>query len=86
MGLPPLHSAERILLSMLNQLSSAQFLVGEFLLPWEMAMATIGFLAAWLVLVVIEQLGWTRHLWNLPLLFIALAVLLGSALGLCLAP
>lgn len=71
---------------MLNQFSSAQFLLGEFLLPWEIAIATVGFLAAWLLLVVIEQLGWTRHLWNLPLLFIALVILFGSALGLCLAP
>jgi hypothetical protein len=72
--------------SMLNQFSSAQFLLGEFLLPWEIAIATVGFLGAWLLLVAIEQLGWTRHLWNLPLLFIALVILFGSALGLCLAP
>ena len=72
--------------SMLDQFHSAQFLFGDFLLPWEMVIGIVGFLAAWLVMVVVEKLGWTRHLWNLPLLFIALVILLGSALGLCLAP
>jgi len=71
---------------MLQQFRSAQFLLGEFLFPWEIAIAVLGFLAAWLLLVVFEQLGWTRHLWNLPLLFIAFVVLFGSVLGLCLAP
>jgi hypothetical protein len=86
MGLPPWSRSEMILHPMLNQFSAAQFLIGDFLLPWEMVIAATGFLAAWLVMVFIEQFGWTRHLWNLPLLFIALVILLGSALGLCLAP
>lgn len=73
-------------LSMLDQFRSAQFLLGDFLLPWEILIGAVGFLAAWLLLVVLERLGWTRYLWNVPLLFIALAILFGSALGLCLAP
>lgn len=71
---------------MLNQFRTAQFLLGDFLLPWEILIGAVGFLAAWLLLVVIEGLGWSRYLWNVPLLFIALAILFGSALGLCLAP
>ena len=72
--------------AMLNQFSSAQFLLGDFLLPWEMLIGAAGFLAAWMILVAAERLGWTRYLWNVPLLFIALVILLGSAFGLCLAP
>jgi len=71
---------------MFNQLHSAQFLLGDFLLPWEILIGSAGFLAAWLLLVAAEWMGWTRYLWNVPLLFIALAILFSSALGLCLAP
>ena len=72
--------------AMLNQFSSAQFLLGDFLLPWEMLVGAAGFLVAWMMLVAVERLCWTRYLWNVPLLFIALVILFGSALGLCLAP
>ena len=51
-----------------------------------MVISALGFLAAWLVTIVLERFGLTRYLWNMPLFFIALSVLLGSLLGLVLAP
>jgi hypothetical protein len=71
---------------MFSSLRSAQCLLGDFLVPWEIAIGTIGFLAAWIILVLIEQLGWTRYIWNIPLLFVALAILFYSTLGICFAP
>jgi hypothetical protein len=35
---------------------------------------------------VLEHLGWTRRLWNIPLFFVALAVLFGCVIGLILSP
>jgi hypothetical protein len=51
-----------------------------------MVVSALGFLAAWLVTAVLERFGLTRFFWNLPLFFVALSVLLGSVLGLVLAP
>jgi hypothetical protein len=67
-------------------LQTAEIAVGEFLLPWGMVISALGFLAAWLVVFVLEQFRLTRFLWNLPLFFIALTVLLGSVFGILLAP
>jgi hypothetical protein len=51
-----------------------------------MIIGALGFFAAWLMIGVLEQFRLTRHIWNLPLFFIALAVLCGSVLGLLFAP
>lgn len=51
-----------------------------------MVVSALGFLATWLVTAVLEHFGLTRFFWNLPLFFVALSVLLGSVLGLVLAP
>ncbi len=67
-------------------LQNAEIDLGGFLLPWGMVMSALGFLAAWFVTVVLEHFRLTRYLWNLPLFFIALSVLLGSVFGLVLAP
>lgn len=67
-------------------LQTAEISLGEFLLPWGMVVSALGFLAAWLATAVLEHFGLTRFLWNLPLFFIALSVLLGSVFGLVLAP
>lgn len=56
------------------------------MLPWGMVIGTLGFLVAWLIVSVMERLHLTRFVWNLPLFFIALAVLLGCALGMIFAP
>jgi hypothetical protein len=67
-------------------LKTAEIAIGEFLLPWGMVISALGFVAAWIVIFVLERLRLTRFLWNLPLLFIALSVLLGSVFGILLAP
>lgn len=63
-----------------------EIVLGDFMLPWGMVIGALGFFAAWLIVGLLEQLRLTRHVWNLPLFFIALAVLCGSLLGLVFAP
>lgn len=63
-----------------------EIVVGEFMLPWGMVIGALGFFVAWLIVAALEQLRLTRHIWNLPLFFIALAVLCSCALGLIFAP
>jgi hypothetical protein len=63
-----------------------EVVLGDFMLPWGMIIGAMGFFAAWLMVGVLEQVRLTRHIWNLPLFFIALAVLCGSVLGLLFAP
>lgn len=63
-----------------------EIVIGDFMLPWGMVIGALGFFAAWLLVVLLEQLRLTRHIWNLPLFFIALAVLCGSVFGLVFAP
>ena len=67
-------------------LKTAEIAIGEFLLPWGMVISALGFVAAWIVIFVLERLRLTRFLWNLPLFFIALSVLLGSVFGILLTP
>ena len=67
-------------------LKTAEIAMGEFLLPWGMVISALGFLSAWIVIFVLERLRLTRFLWNLPLFFISLAILLGSVFGILLAP
>lgn len=67
-------------------LKTPEIAIGEFLLPWGMVISALGFVAAWIVIFVLERLCLTRFLWNLPLFFIALSVLLGSVFGILLAP
>ncbi len=51
-----------------------------------MVISALGFLAAWLSVLELERRTWTRHIWHVPLFFVALAVLFGCTLGLVLAP
>ena len=67
-------------------LRTPELRLGDFLMPWGMVIGTLGFLAAWLIVSVMERIGWTRGVWHLPLFFVALAVFLGSVLGLIFAP
>lgn len=68
------------------RLKTAEIQLGDFLLPWGMVIGTLGFLAAWLFVGFMERRGWTRHVWHLPLFFVALAVFFGCVIGLILAP
>ena len=63
-----------------------EIVLGDFMLPWGMVIGALGFFVAWSVVGLLEQLRLTRHIWNLPLFFIALAVLCGCTLGLIFAP
>jgi len=51
------------------------------LIPWLMFIGALGFLAAWLVMAILERTGLSRHLWHLPLFFVALLVLFSSLIG-----
>jgi hypothetical protein len=53
--------------------------------PW-LVVGALAYLAAWVVVMVLERLHVTRHIWHLPLLFLALIVLFFSVIGLILAP
>lgn len=59
--------------------------LGMFI-PWWLVVGALAYLAAWVVVMVLERLRLTRHIWHLPLLFLALIVLFFSAIGLILAP
>lgn len=69
-----------------DRLTTAELHFGDFLLPWGMVIGAIGYLLAWFVIVLLERKGLTRKIWNLPLFFVALAVLFGCVIGLILAP
>jgi hypothetical protein len=59
--------------------------LGMFI-PWWLVVGALAYLAAWVVVMVLERLHVTRHIWHLPLLFLALIVLFLSVIGLLLAP
>jgi len=59
--------------------------LGMFI-PWWLVVGALAYLAAWVVVMVLERLHLTRHIWHLPLLFLAFIVLFFSVIGLILAP
>ena len=59
--------------------------LGMFI-PWWLVVGALAYLAAWVVVMVLERLHLTRHIWHLPLLFLALIVLFFSVIGLIIAP
>lgn len=71
---------------LLSRLTNPEVRLGEFSIPWGLAVGALGFLLAWAVVSLMERKGWTRNVWHLPLFFVVLAVLFGSTLGLLLAP
>lgn len=60
--------------------------IGDFLMPWGMIVSVFGFLAAWITVLELERRTLTRHIWHVPLFFVALAVLFGCLFGVILAP
>jgi hypothetical protein len=56
------------------------------LFPWIALIGLLGFLAAWLVVSIMEYTGLARYVWHFPLFFVALVVLLGSVIGMLLFP
>ena len=59
--------------------------LGMFI-PWWLVVGALAYLAAWVVVMKLERLHLTRHIWHLPLFFLALIVLFFSVIGLILAP
>jgi len=70
----------------LDALRVPEFRFGDFLVPWGMVISVLGFLLAWVTVMVLERVGWTRGIWHLPLFFVALCVVFGCSLGLIFAP
>jgi Protein of unknown function (DUF1656) len=62
-------------------LNRPELQLGEVLIPWVVVVGTFGFLAAWLVVAIMERTGLSRYVWHLPLFFLALVVLLSSVIG-----
>ena len=67
-------------------LNQPEFKLSELLVPWILIIGLLGFLAAWLVVAVMERTGLSRHVWHLPLFFLALVILLSSLFGLYFLP
>jgi hypothetical protein len=63
-----------------------EFRFVDLLFPWIFLVGTLGFLAAWLVLAIMERTGLSRHVWHLPLFFVALVVLFSSLIGFICLP
>ncbi|HEX3446548.1 MAG TPA: DUF1656 domain-containing protein [Chthoniobacterales bacterium] len=67
-------------------LNRAEFRFAEVLVPWIVIVGVLGFLAAWLVVMIMERTGLSRYVWHLPLFFVALAILFSSLIGLVISP
>jgi hypothetical protein len=67
-------------------LNRPEMKLGEVLIPWIVVVGTFGFLAAWLVVAIMERTGLSRYVWHLPLFFLALVVLLSSVMGMFFQP
>lgn len=71
---------------MFDSLRTAEFLIAGFLIPWAMVIWTVAYLVALVVWVVAERAGFYRAVWHPPLFFVSLVLIVGSLLGLFLAP
>jgi hypothetical protein len=60
--------------------------ISDFGAPWSAAIIIVGFVLAWITQFILERVGFTRHVWYLPLFFLALVVLFSSLVGLVVAP
>jgi len=63
-----------------------EFRIVDLLFPWIFVVGTLGFLAAWLVIAIMERTGLSRHVWHLPLFFVALVLLFSSIIGFICLP
>ena len=73
-------------MALLEYFRTPEFQIGDFLMPWGMIIGSLGFLAAWIVVLELERRALTRHAWHVPLFFVALAVLFGCLFGVIFAP
>jgi len=68
------------------ELNRPEFRFLDLLFPWIAMIGLSGFLAAWVVVAIMEHTGLSRYVWHLPLFFLALVVLFGSIIGMLLLP
>jgi len=68
------------------QLNRPEFGILDLLFPWIAPIGLAGFIAAWIVITIMEFTGLTRRVWHLPLFFVALTVLFSCAIGTLLLP
>jgi hypothetical protein len=48
-------------------LSQPEIRFTEVLIPWILMIGLLGFLAAWLVIAIVERTGLSRYVWHLSL-------------------
>jgi Protein of unknown function (DUF1656) len=58
----------------------------ELLIPWIAMIGLLGFLAAWIMVAILERTGLSRYIWHLPLFFLALVVLFSCVIGMVFLP
>jgi tetrahydromethanopterin S-methyltransferase subunit E len=68
------------------QFNRPEFGFLDLLFPWIAPIALAGFIAAWIVVTIMEDIGLTRRVWHLPLFFVALTVLFSCGIGALLFP
>jgi hypothetical protein len=74
------------LVSVTGALNRPELRFSEVLVPWIMIVGALGFLVAWLVVVIMEHTGLSRYVWHLPLFFVGLVILLSSLIGMMCSP
>jgi predicted naringenin-chalcone synthase len=67
-------------------LNRPEFRFSEVLVPWILIVGALGFVAAWIVVAIMERTGLSRYVWHLPLFFVGLAVLFSSLIGMVVFP
>jgi hypothetical protein len=67
-------------------LNRPELRVIDLLVPWIAIVGALGFLMAWLMAAILERTGLSRHVWHLPLFFLALVVLFSSLIGMEFSP
>jgi hypothetical protein len=70
----------------MDVLTNAEIIVLGVFVPWWLVIGVVAYLAAWFACRQLERMHLTRHIWHLPLFFLALIFIFYSALGLVLAP
>jgi uncharacterized protein DUF1656 len=70
----------------IGMLNRPEFRFNEVLVPWILIVGALGFVAAWLVLTIMEHTGLSRYVWHLPVFFVGLVVLFTSLIGMVFFP